>query len=152
MGHFPQKRPIINGSCAKNDLQLKASYESSAPRTYPIGSTILTLVAIWPKSGPFPRVFWMNILALSERKHIFLKTKKADQKHCKNWHVSLVQNSTSIPECSSEAIGKNSCEISSLKVSNNPPWLRYHFEQVLASWYYFDSTFQKRHRPPLWIM
>jgi len=27
--HFPQKRPIIRGSFAKNDLQLKASYGSS---------------------------------------------------------------------------------------------------------------------------
>ena len=55
--------------------------------------------------------FGCHKTAFSDQKRIFLKTKKADQKHCENWRVSPVQNSTNISECASEVSGENCCEI-----------------------------------------
>jgi len=37
VGHFPQTRPVISGSFAKRDLQLKASYASSR---HPVASRV----------------------------------------------------------------------------------------------------------------
>ena len=46
--------------------------------------------------------------------------------------MNLVQNSTNIPECASEVIGENSCKISSLKVSKNPPLALVPFRSFLG--------------------
>jgi hypothetical protein len=92
---------------------------------------------IWPNSEG---CFWCHKTAFSRQERIFLKTKKADQKHCENWRVSLVQNSTNIPECASEVSGENSCEISSLKVWNKPTLAQVPFQcffglmESLSNW------------------
>ena len=43
IGHFPQKKPLIYGSSARNDLQLKASYDSTPPCIYAILATTLNM-------------------------------------------------------------------------------------------------------------
>jgi len=44
-GHFPQKSPIISGSSAKHDLQLKASY-GSLPPSISIASLFIVCVCV----------------------------------------------------------------------------------------------------------
>jgi len=45
IGHFLQNNPIICGSFAKNDLQLKASYKSSPPCIYSVLKCVAGCVA-----------------------------------------------------------------------------------------------------------
>jgi len=87
-----------------------------------------SLVIHLTKKWSFRGCFRWYVLALSVRKRIFLKTKKADQKQCENWRVSLVQNATNIPECASEVTGENSCGILSLKVWSKTPLAKVHFQ------------------------
>ena len=74
------------------------------------------LIPLQQKVDPSQGCFGCHKTAFSDQKRILLKTKKADQKQYENWRVSLVQNSTNIPECASEVSGDDSCEILTLKV------------------------------------
>ena len=57
IGHFPQKSPVISCSFAENDLQLKASYESSPP---------YALKVFFPKSDV---EFWSELSCLAVNFH-----------------------------------------------------------------------------------
>ena len=56
---------------------------------------------------PSEGCFGCHKTAFSDQKRFFLEAKKADQQLCENWRVSLIQNSTNIPECASEVTGEN---------------------------------------------
>jgi len=70
------------------------------------------LIPLHQKVDPSEGCFGCHKAAFSDQKHIFLKTKKVDQKQSENKLVRKVQNYKNIPECASE----NSCDILSPKV------------------------------------
>ena len=65
-GHFLQKSPMISSSFAKNDLRLKASYESSPPCNFAHWSNPISCMhaGFW--------YYWVGMLLIYTHIHIYL--------------------------------------------------------------------------------
>ena len=64
IGQFPQKCPIINGSFAKNDLQLKASSASSPPCIESARGFVSVSLSVFPSLFFFFSIFLPLSLSL----------------------------------------------------------------------------------------
>jgi len=90
---------------------------------------------IWPKSGPFPRVFWMNVLALSERKRIFWKPKKLTKSTVGIGVWVWFRIPQTSPNVRARWVAKTAARFYHSKFETNTRWLRYLFEAFLV-WLY----------------
>ena len=82
IGYFPQKRTIISGSFAKNDMQLNASHESSPPCTFALAA--------------FPQVVAMiSHVRMSHVTHMYesYHTSECIMPHISMIHVTHLNNS-----------------------------------------------------------